>query len=191
MDLKKIVESKKTIPGILIEGDDYSGKSTISHALEKKLQAIGTNNIIYNHYYLSNHPLTSLLVTQAKSFSDKEKKQQLFAVAAMIDYDLFTLQPDHFYIQDRNWLSHLNKNKCIDKNIILKKRIPFAYNVFLTVSCQEQKKRMPPDKNLASLYYKKETLRALIPKQEHWLFIDTSHKSIDAVISEIIYFIGL
>lgn len=173
MDIKS---KKKIIPGLLIEGEDYSGKSTVAKLLLPKLQEKLGKIIVYNHYYLSSDDVISCLIEQARSGVSGITKRKLFAAAAMIDYDLFEIQPNTFYLQDRNWLSHINGNQFLNHDIILKKRFAFEYNIFLTVDLQEQKRRMNPNTPIKNSHYTIKEIKQLIPSTENWHFINTTQK---------------
>ena len=53
--------AKEEIPGILIEGADYAGKSTVCEALNNKLTARKKINIHFGHCILSNSPVVKFL----------------------------------------------------------------------------------------------------------------------------------
>ena len=97
--------AKEEIPGILIEGTDYAGKSTVCEALNNKLTAQKTN-IHFGHCCISNSSVVKFLWQKAREEKNILKSSWLRTATGIIDNTLFQPSSRTFYIQDRNWLSN-------------------------------------------------------------------------------------
>jgi thymidylate kinase len=194
--------------GILLEGMDYSGKSTVCDLLEETLKERGFV-VKKNHFYLSDNFIVKFLFNKAISTEGSEDYHLLYAAGCLLDRFLFREEPGIFYIQDRNWLTHdawasieFSETSEVPAGYFLKNHKPFKWNVLLTISyekiqerfSQREKRsylneRLFEDKEVFLNYH--EYLISRIPSDENWLILDTSNLMPDEVVKKIVEYFGI
>lgn len=198
--------NKQIIHGLLVEGADYTGKSTICTLLTRRLQTENIN-VQHNHCFLNSDSIVHFLYEQGSTTQDLHQALHFFAAGILVDVDLFVPKKDIFYIQDRNWLTfhcitELFKEKIpiIPNNFILDKHIPFKWNVLLVSDPETKKKRFEKRtkrtafnqyffENPNELQKYEQLLKQKIPENENWLIIDTSKTTAEEVADRIYKFL--
>lgn len=183
------IKNNTIVPGILIEGDDYTGKTTISKEIvrilsKKKLE------LSYGHYYLSDSSIIKTLNNQARNCKSDIEKNNLRIAAALIDLHTFYIKKGTFYVQDRNWISINKKYNLEGKNKLLLKHHVFSTNIYLKASLETQKKRYievhGKNKYFISLLKENSKNNILLPVEENWHVLKTDFKSIEELIDKIL-----
>jgi len=177
------------IPGILIEGDDYTGKTTVAKEIVRRLSE-KKQKVSYGHYYLSDNPIIKFLSKKAKASKNCAEKNKLRVAAALIDLFAFRVRKNTFYVQDRNWISINKKYNLKRKNKLLLNHYTFSINIYLQASLEIQKKRyieLHGQDNVSKLSNFKENLhhQTVLPPGENWYVLQTDCKSIEEITDEI------
>lgn len=193
------------INGTLVEGVDWSGKTTLIDKLYGDLNKLNTR-VKKNKYYLTDNKITNYLVNQGDSLDVGEEQDVLFTLATLFDIQSFE-QENTYILQDRHWLSIHAHNKFFYPNSYIAKadmlkhnHLEFKYNIYLTSDLEEKVKRIqnqPPesgfDKYLAENPHIHQSYDKFwineIPSNENWLIIDTTDKSKEQVEEESLRFI--
>lgn len=219
------VYATQVIDGLLIEGLDYSGKTTIANivkdALEKK-----NYNIRTGHGQLASSNLSVFLASEGysslpseipKKFPDvsfMKKKLQLHLASLIVDKMLGNQMLEEykkkgiFLIQDRYLLTLQCAKKFFipdleipELKMIEGAEIPFKYNIYLTCSPQERKKRAEAREkqadnlekyliaHLNELYKYDELCQSMVKEKPRWHIIDTSDRNPNEVANQILYLI--
>ena len=194
--------------GILIEGMDYSGKSTVCDLIGETLKDRGFI-VEKNHLYLSDNFIVKFLFNKAILTERSEDYHLLYAAGCLLDQFLFREKIGVFYIQDRNWLTHeswasieFSKSSEVPADYFLKNHRSFKWNVLLTISYEELRERFLQrekksylnerifeDKEFFLNYH--EYLISRIPLDENWLILDTSNLIPDEVVKKIVEYFGI
>jgi hypothetical protein len=184
------IKNNIIVPGILIEGDDYTGKTLISKEIvrilsKKKLE------LFYGHYYLSDSSIIKTLNNHARACKSDIEKNNLRIAAALIDLYIFYIKKNTFYVQDRNWVSINKKYNLEGKNKLLLKHHVFSTNIYLKASLETQKKRYikvhGKNKDFISFFLKENSQNnILLPAEENWYVLQTDFKSIEELTDEIL-----
>lgn len=195
----------ESLYGILIEGMDLSGKTTVCKALKEMLENKGVK-IKYNHCYLSDNFLVGFLFEKAMQAEGTEDESYYYASATVLDHFCFKKVENLFYIQDRNWLSQEcwskffcseKKFSLFPKDYIIKNHIKFKWNVYLALSYETFKNRyeIREEKTLLNKVFfnnrdtfskYQEFCLSKLPKNENWLIIYTDFLNIDEIIDQIL-----
>lgn len=204
------VESKDNIVirGVLIEGVNAVGKSTVSQKLKEILTKNGIK-LELNHIFFSRNPLVKFTWNKSQETENTPEEPYYFGIGTVLDLNLFFPKSDLFYIQDRNWLSlecwikffHPDK-QFGPENFLLKNHHRLQWNVFLTASyetvmarnLQRDKKSSHADSILESedkfIEYTNFCI-SKIPANENWIVIDTDDTTPDEVVEQILQFCNL
>lgn len=194
---------KEPLHGILVEGIDCSGKSTVCKLLEEKFRKRGLEPKL-NHCYLSDNYLIRFLLKKSIEFEGTEDEAIYHACATILDQFLFKIKPEAFYIQDRNWLSQAcwlkffcPEQSYAPKNYIFNNHQKFKWNVYLTVSHEIFKERYKLRSNnskLDRLLFENQEIfikyndffLTQFPADEGWVVINTDFLSPDQVADQIL-----
>lgn len=161
-----VVYGSQVINGVLIEGLDYSGKTTIAKILKKKLEE-KSYNIRTGHGMLGNSELSvflaslgydSLPTEVSKTFPDAkiiENKVKLHFAGLIVDKILSNqklqeyIKQEIFLIQDRYFLTlkcakmfFIPNLEIPELKIFEQDLIPFKLNIYLTCNLYTRKKRI-------------------------------------------------
>jgi thymidylate kinase len=188
------------INGVLIEGTDFSGKTTIARIVNGYL----TGSVL-RRCFLTEHPLVMFIDREARRYDDLETRDKFYTSALLMD---LILLPDHrpeaFVVQDRHWLSQVGRNLFFHRyktdfpvDEIVANHIPFRYNFYLSsdmasrqyrASCR--KPNSPRDSLLAAnpdIHQRFDEFHlSLLPQQESWHVLDNSSLSAEQTAREII-----
>lgn len=198
--------TKEPLNGILIEGIDFSGKSSVCKLLGEKLTKAGIATET-NYCYLSTHPLVSFILKKAIESTDIEEESNYHACATILDRVLFRPKPGTFYIQDRNWytqacwLKFFAKNYA-PENYLFNTHQKFKWNVFLTISYDTLKGRYEQRLKKSSLnkllFENQDTFikytdlcLSHFPDDEKWIVINTDYLSVEQVTEKILNFCSI
>lgn len=205
--------SENSIYGVLIEGVDYSGKTSVAKCLCNRLLSEGINARYQHGYLFRSCPINKFLTTQSIKADQSTIKDWFNTTSVLIDLLMFPVMQKElltsFIIQDRQWLTALSRQKFYHKeiefltpNLIETSHIPFNHNVYLTCSIKEKRKRVKkrPASSLRDQFLIKNIelhqefdefiVSNLIPEDERWLVIDTSGLTIRSVVDQIRKFVG-
>lgn len=197
------------INGVLIEGVDYAGKTSIADNLASALKARGTP-VIQNQCYLKRGELIHFLEARAKELNTPLERDWYYTTALLVDlylYEESNHDPDVFIVQDRHWLTTLGRNAFFNKDIdfmragLLEQRHPkFRFNVYVRSTmeakirrCQNRPPKSPRDRYLAEnpeIHQQYDDfLQELLPKDEEWLILDTSDVSLEEATSAVLSYL--
>jgi thymidylate kinase len=152
----------KRIHGILLEGINYSGKSTVARLLGERLAARGVP-LLQRHCYLVESPISAELQQQAfgsvtgwqdrafpdaellRSFNVRKSAQMLYDSALAAETDSLDGQ---VVLQDRHWFTQYCSNEFFNpgEGLLSKKWVRqhaprFTLQVYLTCSQDERQRR--------------------------------------------------
>lgn len=198
----------ETVDGVLIEGVDYVGKTTVSLRLAQLISKEG-RRVSVGRCYLNRTPLIEFLEREAQKSNDMIVRDHYYTAALVSDLALFA-HPDDYRVQDRHWLTQLGRNlffhtaagPVIPRPYFLEAHRPFARNVLLTSSAEAKAERAagrtatsPRDRYLLThpdVHQEyEEFLRTLLPPAEDWLVLDTTAQSVDEVALQILNYCAL
>lgn len=191
------------LPGVLIEGSDYAGKSTIARIVFDNLQG-DKLTVETAKCYLSRNPTVCFLDAEAQRHDDLLVRDQYYSAAIVCDLESARIcPPSQFRVQERHWLSQLGRNlffhpklKLIPDGYLESRHLSFTTQVMLYSDIASKKRRChsrPPasprdrlllgDPGLHQAY--DEFIRSILPSAERWSVIDISEASPAEVASEI------
>ncbi|HSE18454.1 MAG TPA: hypothetical protein VLB46_15480 [Pyrinomonadaceae bacterium] len=189
------------VNGVLIEGVDFVGKTSVASRLVEIMQSDG-DVVRTGKCYLRQSALIDYLQDCARLYRTMIDRDMLYTAALLADLATYTPDP-MFVVQDRHWLTQVGRNRFFHSNrelvpngTIERLRVPFQYNVFLKCDLKTKLVRggsrlpnSPRDEYLAAhptAHQDYEALNlSLIPESESWLIIDTSALTIDEVALQI------
>ncbi len=188
------------INGVLIEGTDFSGKSTIAQIVTGYLAGSALRRC-----FLTEHPLVMFIDREARRYDDIATRDKFYTSALLMDLVLLPdHRPDAFVVQDRHWLSQVGRNLFFHRDNtdfpveeIIANHVPFRYNFYLSsdiaskqhrASCR--KANSPRDSLLAAnpdIHQRfDEFHRSLFPQKERWQVLDNSNLTAEQAAREII-----
>jgi thymidylate kinase len=189
------------INGLLIEGTDYIGKSSIVRFVMDTLVRRGIQSC-HQHCYLCRHPLIDFLESQAKRIDTVIGRDWYYTCAMLLD--LFLYQPqESFVVQERHWLSQVGRNEFFHpgvefttSDVLRECHIPFRFQIYLMSDIESKKQRAqsrpptsPRDRLLAAnptLHQEyDEYVLGILPQHEQWTVIDTSRLNVQEVAKSI------
>jgi thymidylate kinase len=194
------------INGVLIEGVDYVGKTTVALRLGELIAATG-QPVSVGRCYVNRTELIEFLEGEASKSDDMITRDYYYSAALVCDLALMTL-PDDYRVQDRHWLTQLGRNaffhsgnELVPTRHLVEAHRPFARNVLLTSSSAAKVERAsrrpaksPRDRYLMAhpeLHQEYELfLTGLLPPAEDWLILDTTSRSVDEVAERILAYCG-
>jgi thymidylate kinase len=199
------------INGVLLEGVDYAGKTSIADNLAQTLRGRGVQ-VIQNQCYLKRGPLIHFLEAQAKQLNTALERDWYYTTALLVD--LYLYEQNHevlgaFIVQDRHWLTTVGRNTFFNRDIefmrqgLLERRhLPFRFNVYVRTTieakirrCQNRPPKSPRDRYLAEnpeLHQQYDDfLLKLVPQDEDWLILDTSQISIEEATNAVLDYIDM
>ena len=191
----------ESLDGVLIEGVDYVGKTTVALRLAELIRQDG-REVSVGRCYVDRTPLIEFLEREAQKSADMIVRDHYYT-AALISDIAAAVQPSDYRVQDRHWLTQLGRNmffhtgeQVFPARYFSEAHRPFARNVLLTSSASAKADRAasrpaksPRDQYLLArpdLHQKYEAfLQTLVPAEEDWLILDTTELSVDEVAREI------
>jgi thymidylate kinase len=195
------------IDGVLIEGVDYVGKTTVARKVAQLLAAV-SRPVDLGRCYVQPSPLVAFLEEEATKYDDMLARDYFYSAALIAD--LATLTPPSTYrVQDRHWLTQVGRNAFFhsgDDRLPIRyfeeAHLPFTHNVLLTSSAAAKAERaaMRPAKSPRDRYLKANPdvhqeyeafLLPLLPPEENWLVLDTTGLSADDVARQVLARCGL
>jgi hypothetical protein len=206
MSIPEVTTVPDAIDGVLIEGVDYVGKTTVCGHLARLAGA--ARPVSVGRCYLHRTPLIEFL-ERAAAGSDDMIVRDHYYTAALVS-DIATARPPGEYrVQDRHWLTQLGRNTffhtgpdIVAPGYFLDAHRPFARNVLLTssVAAKVERAAQRPPKSPRDGYLRAhpevhqeyETfLRTLLPPAEDWLVLDTTGLPADEVARRVLDYCGL
>lgn len=193
-----------TIPGLLIEGTDYSGKTAVSDELARLMRERGYA-VRRRACFLHAHPIIDGLLALAKASQRMDERDVCYTASILLDMTLPRLPAATGYLlQERHVLTQIGRNTFFyDDDVrwqvaeLRRIRRPFSSQVYLTSDLAAKRLRTrsrPPksprdallagDPQLHQRY--DDYLRDTLPAGEGWLVIDTSALGIAEVAGRIL-----
>jgi hypothetical protein len=195
------------IDGVLIEGVDYIGKTSVARRVTQLLgESRGVAEL--GRCYVGQSGLVTFLEAEAARFDDMLTRDRYYSAALVVDLATLT-PPSTFRIQDRHWLTQVGRNAFFHRGVDIvpvgcfeQTHIPFVHNVLLTSSAPAKADRAAQraPKSPRDRYLKanpdvhqayEDFLLTLLPPEENWLVLDTTGKSIDEVAWQVLARCGL
>lgn len=195
------------VNGILIEGVDYAGKTSVAKKLLQEIRKKGKETRYNKDYLLKDNPLVKLFIKKGDAISPPNILQDIYYITAKLIEKEYYRQERVFIIQDRYLFStlnhisffYLNKNKDILK--LYEVGLHFKKNIYLTCSLESKKERChhdPPKdpfdrflfSNINLFQEYDEFCLSNVPKDESWIIINTDNLSIDEIAKKVLCFIG-
>lgn len=196
--------SPSTIPGLLIEGVDYSGKTSVAESLIEMM--IGRGRTVYRRAcFMNMHPVIDGLLAMAKASDRMDERDVCYTASILLDVSLPPSPPTPGYlIQERHVQTQIGRNTFfyddddrwhVDQ--LRRLRRPFSSQVYLTSDLASKHTRTrtrpaksPRDALLAGdpLLHQRydDYMRETLPENESWLVIDTSTLGIAEVAERIL-----
>lgn len=196
--------TQTTIKGLLIEGVDYSGKTSVANEVARVIND-GGRKVARRNCFVNKHPIIERLVALASGSDGMEARDVIYTSALLLDLILPEPAADsEVLIQERHVLTQIGRNLFfyddhqgwhIDD--MRRLRRPFDRQVYLTSNIDTKRSRTrkrpaksPRDALLASdpvLHQRyDEAMLQLLPKNEDWLVIDTSTLEVKEIASRIV-----
>jgi thymidylate kinase len=190
------------IDGVLIEGVDYVGKTSVATRMVELLTERGTPASL-GKCYLRRTPLIEFLEEQAKRTESMLERDWYYSAAIMADLYAFE-PPGTFVVQDRHWLTQVGRNRffhpgleLIRPGLLEERHHPFRFNVLLTSSLEaklERSRSRPPNSPRDRYLAERPTLHQdyeqslvdLLPASERWTVLDTTRMTIDEVAGAVL-----
>jgi thymidylate kinase len=189
------------LPGILIEGTDFVGKTTLANSLVSRLKQRG---VVAEHRkcFLNKSAIVAFL----SDFIDGhtlEERDWLLTAAYLLD-DACPEQLTGFAIQERNWFSQIVRNEFFhgakfqeSTAKIEERHFQFDVQIYLSSNIDAKKRRAaarapkgPRDQLLAAdpaLHQRFDDYSlSRLPKNEPWMIIDTSDISPDELCARVL-----
>lgn len=201
--VSNMLHTATPIRGILIEGVDYAGKTTLAKYLVDYCSGIG-RRVRYGKEFICTTLEISSAIEAAGTLNLGFQQDMIFAQATILDLRSYTHNDDIILIQDRHWISifgHLSffygsEAAAICESLLLAHH-PFVCQVYLTSNRESKQARIaacPPRSQLDSLLAKDPELhqryddhiRQLLPKNEAWNVLDTTERSVIDVAQKVI-----
>jgi thymidylate kinase len=191
------------IDGILIEGSEQSGKTTVCHLVASALAEHGIATHV-GHGYIHANRLLDRFLTASRKASDLLELDWYYSANILLDLTLCRRAlPREFVVQDRHWYSQVARNEFfhgsapLPTELIEAQHIPFTYNVFLKSNLVTKlaRARARRSTSMRDAYLRKrpvlhqsydEYLERRLPRDERWQVIDTSALSPDEVAARIV-----
>jgi thymidylate kinase len=201
----RAAENRRTIRGLLIEGVDFIGKTTVAEKVVAMLNSAGEDATM-RKCYASGSPVVRFLDEEAARHEAMLERDLYYSAAIVLDITLLR-PPEEFLVQDRHWLSQIGRNRffhhgrdLLPDGLLEGLHIPFEFNVLLTSTLEAKVQRSAgrPSKSPRDRYLREnpaahqeyETfLRRLLPRDERWLILDTTDQSADEVAHSILRFL--
>lgn len=190
----------REINGVLIEGTDFSGKSTVARIIAGCLA-----DAVLRRCFLTEHPLVMFIDLEAKRYDDIATRDKFYTSALLMDLHLLPRHaPNVFVVQDRHWLSQVGRNRFFHPNKvefpvdeIIANHIPFRFNFYLSSDMASKKHRAtcrnpssPRDRFLANnpeIHQRFDEFHLpLLPQDEHWQVLDNSQLSAEQAAQQIL-----
>lgn len=194
------------IDGVLLEGVDYVGKTTVARKVAQLLAV--SRPVDLGRCYVQPSPLVAFLEEEATKYDDMRARDYFYSAALIAD--LATLTPPSTYrVQDRHWLTQVGRNAFFhpgDDRLPIRyfeeAHLPFTQNVLLTSSAAVKAERaaMRPAKSPRDRYLRahpdihqeyEDFLLSLLPPEENWLVLDTTGMPADDVARLVLARCGL
>lgn len=199
--------TRNSIHGLLLEGVDYSGKTSVANAVSSLVEASG-KEVARRNCFVNNHPIMQKLIEQASTSPDMEKRDIFYTSSLLHDLMLPELSlSDHYLIQERHVLTQIGRNLFFHSpgahwhiDDFWRLRRPFSHQVYLTSDIDSKRtrtRRRPPksprDEILANdaLLHQRydDAMLKILPEEERWLVIDTSKLDVQEVAVKIFEFL--
>lgn len=195
------------IDGVLIEGVDFVGKTTVARRLTQLVNELARPASL-GRCYVQPSPLTAFLENEAAKYDDMRTRDYYYSAALVADLSMLT-PPDDYRVQDRHWLTQVGRNaffypgeQMMPGEYVFEAHRPFGHNVLLTSTAATKAQRAerraatsPRDRFLRAnpgLHQDYESfLRTLLPAEEDWLMLDTTDCSVEEVSRQILRYCGL
>ncbi|HEY3821975.1 MAG TPA: hypothetical protein VGL81_32635 [Polyangiaceae bacterium] len=192
------------IRGLLIEGTDYAGKTTVCSLVAAALQARGVATHV-GHCYVHDATILDHFLAEAKKSTDLLQIDWYYTANILLDLgECRRRLPEAFVVQDRHWLSQVGRNEFfhaseprLPTRTIWDLHLPFEHNFYLASDLVTKRARsaLRPAKSVRDRYLREnperhqqydEFLRHLLPEAESWTVIDTSPLTPAEVASRIV-----
>ena len=118
------------VNGVLIEGVDYVGKTSVAARLLELIRGEG-QSVRPGKCYLRQSPVIDYLEARAKEHWTMIDRDWYYTAAILTDLAAYEPHPE-FVVQDRHWLTQLGRNlffhpnqDLVSKNTIERLHIPF------------------------------------------------------------------
>ncbi len=191
------------LAGILIEGSDYAGKSTVARLLVNQLRLEGVT-VTTGKCYLTSNPVVTFLDEEARRYDDLLVRDKYYSAAIVCDLECARESPAvDFRVQERHWLSQLARNlffhptlRLLPDGYLEQRHLAFATQIMLFSDRASKRRRChsrPPasprdrlllaDAGLHQAY--DEFIKSLLPVTEKWSIIDISDASPEEVVEEL------
>jgi thymidylate kinase len=196
--------NRDVIAGVLIEGVDYSGKSSVADKLERLLHSRGIG-FVRRACFLNTHPVIAALLELAKASNDMEFRDVCYTSCLLHDLCLPALpRPPGYLVQERHVLTQIGRNSFFYDDpqrwqipLMQGLRPRFGCQIYLWSNMDAKRSRTrtrppksPRDALLASdiMLHQRydDAMRSMLPTGEDWLVIDTSSLTPEAVAERIL-----
>lgn len=186
------LEVPATLPGVLVEGVDYSGKTSVLTCLIEYLAA-AHRPAFRRACFLHEHPIIAALLDLAKSSDDMAFRDVCYTASLLLDLRLpAPPEPCGLRLQERHVPTQIGRNTFFYDDeerwhvpLLRRLRRRFSIQIYLTSDLAAKRLRTrtrpaksPRDALLAAdpvLHQRyDEAMRASLPVPEEWLVIDTS-----------------
>lgn len=190
--------------GVLVEGVDYSGKTSACSVVERILQSKGMTPT-RNACFLYDHPIIRRLLALAKTSDDMVFRDTCYTASLLLDLSLTDpLCLGGFRIQERHVLTQIGRNSYFyddqenwQIDTMRRMRPLFSHQIYLTSNIEAKNSRTrsrrpksPRDALLAAdpglHQHYDDAMRVSLPPGENWHVIDTSDLTIDQVAQAIL-----
>lgn len=196
--------STETIAGLLIEGVDYSGKTSVATALAGFLRDRGvlTRGLAC---FVNAHPIIDRLLAIARESDRLEERDACYTASLLLDLTLPVLPASRSYlIQERHALTQIARNRFFYEDHdrwqieeIERLRPRFSCQVYLwsdlaakRVRTRSRPPKSPRDAMLAADRDRHQRyddyMRSHLPADEQWLVVDTSPLTVANVAQRIV-----
>jgi thymidylate kinase len=187
------------VDGLLIEGVDYSGKTSVTDELVRLL-ARRSQPTVRRACFLNEHPIIDALLSLAKASNSMEARDVCYTSSLLHDLRMPSLpRPAGYLLQERHVLTQIGRNTFFYDDperwqvpSMQAMRLAFTCQVYLWSNIEAKRSRTrsrppksPRDAMLAddpTLHQRyDDVMRGMLPKGERWLMIDTSNSTVEAV----------
>jgi thymidylate kinase len=192
------------VRGLLIEGVDYAGKTTIMDGLAERLESQRCS-VFRRACFMHEHPIIEALLGLAKASDRMDVRDTCYTSSILLDLTLPPLPSlPGYLLQERHTLTQIARNTFfyddrvrwqVDTMMRLRRR--FTCQIYLTsdlatkrIRTRTRPPKSPRDALLAndpSLHQKFDDFsRNSLPADEDWLIVDTSGRNVPHICRQIL-----